>query len=280
VFSVHKVFIRLTFFVTLAFVSYSFTQAKGATCVQILAAQKEVISQKLTELPELREMVLRMIDDPLIPMNIKRILEVALIRKNTQVRQLTAELRKELKIPEELDIDGAYTTTNLAFRRMNVGNTLNQKFTEQADFSSVQPGYSVFVQNRVITSENNDFSTLVHELSHVRFNYSLERQLTVLLKKLPPDLIRKASDGVVEISGELFDFLTERYAFQTEFELLEATQARYYKARYSKFPPQVTRENYKSLIAAHIISVYNITDPRVVRLKDFSISDILLGKPF
>lgn len=293
------------------------------TCADIFSTKQEVISERLSELPELRDMILQMLEDPLIPHNLKRILDIALIQEGTVVRELTESLRQELNIPKSFD--AAHVSVNLPFRvKKNTVNSSqiaatgnlyrsivdplitfkkmvssflqgkrntqanssnsniseNEKLTKSISKTAITDRRMVFVQNRPISREVNDFITLVHELSHVRFNAFLEKHLEILIRKLPPDLISRAKDGVIEIHSDLYSFLAERYAFQTEFELLSATVGRYYPERYARYGSSLTKESYRAAISQTILNSYNITDPRIVSLKNYSIAQILLGVPF
>ena len=72
-----------------------------------------------------------------------------------------------------------------------------------------------------------------------------------------------------------------RYAFQTEYEIYSSALGRHFDQNDPRFPRQVlSKDNYKAVFSHSILKSYKITDPRVVRLVDYSIAQILLGVPF
>ncbi|MCB0356726.1 MAG: hypothetical protein KDD40_06945 [Bdellovibrionales bacterium] len=231
-------------------------------------------------------MIEEMLVDPIIPNHIKRLLHVSLLNEDAEVRQLTDQLRREMNITHDLnavliskntDFNTTVFSENFSAEHVD-RETTNDKAKNSVHMTLFTNKYTVLVQDRPISKDYNDLLTLIHELAHIRFSAFFEAHQKTLIKKLTPDLIRRTEDGEIEVNQQLYDFLNERYAFQTEFELMSATLGRYYFSRYYRYDTSVTKENYKSRISEAILKTYNITDPRVIRLKEESIADILLGR--
>jgi len=217
--SSHKTFLRIILFSILAFSPIRIVWA--LSCELSLSAKRDFVSQKLSEVPGLRIHVLKMIDDPYIPQNIKRILEISILKENVDIKQLTEELRKELNVPESFEAVALNKSTRVVRKLVDeVTPNVNQAATHAINFELLTSKFSVAASDRPITEKNNDLVYLIHELAHVRFDHFFEKNADKLLKIFPAELLQKNADGVFEVNGHLYDYLTERYAFQVTFEII------------------------------------------------------------
>lgn len=277
----------ITQVIILAVGGFASVSAYALSCDDELKFHHEIINARLASTPGLRKIILEMTRDPLIAGGIKRILRDALVKEDLEVRHLTEQLRVEMKVPKELD--AVALSRGLGFRIVNMNpprvhdaakteRTVNQSATETMDLSTIKARRTVLIQDRPVSTKTNDVISLVHELAHIRMDRFLERTFFRLLKKLPRDILRFASDGIIEVDRSFFDFISERYAVQTEYELVVSMYGRYFTESYYRFPPTINETNYKAQIAEYVIRAYKIQDPRILALKNVSISDILLGR--
>ena len=283
---------KLIFFVLLlqAFIFHIAYGSDSDSCKSLVRKtfseeQKERILQKLSDVPHLQIYITKMIDDPHIPDHIKRILEKALDQEDSEIRHLTPQIREAIHMPYSVRAAVASQPIYYTHRygELPVSQNLRDETTDQmTPYLTLSHKYTVFVEDRPLSAEINDLLSLVHELAHVRFQSFLESHIENLLKKLPSDLIYLTEKGEAVISSDLITFLDERYAFETQYELMSATVRRYYPYEPSVriFEADVTLENYKSVISSYLLETFNIIHPDIRKLKDDSISEILLGHPF
>jgi hypothetical protein len=247
----------------------------------------ELVSEKLAAIPSLKVMMLEMAEDPAIPKSIKLILKKALESPNLTIHELTDEVRREYRIPEEFD--ASHAVTGLPFRLFSPegqGKTLNEAATQQMSVNTGQRPrgpvkYHLFIQNRALTARDNDLVKLAHELAHVRFDQFLAKNIASLHKRLPESLVRKETDGSYSVNQQFYDFICERYAYETEFETLRATHGKYYSEWLEQFGSEsaktVPRDKVAKALSAGVIANYKITDPEVLKLKDRTLASIIKG---
>ncbi len=232
-------------------------------------------------------MVLDILEDPLIPGSIKRILRTALVVRNTTILELTQEIKDETGIDSNalyLVRQNRVNTFTPSARVETVTQESNGDAVQRYDLSGLTADPpTVLIHNRQITSELNDLVTLIHELSHIRFATFLEVQIQYLATQFPDNLIYE-KDGKFYMNEDLYHFLNERYAFQTEYEFMKATLGRYYHPVYQRYEsllrdPQADKE-YRIIISNFLLDAYGIRDPKVRGLAPYKLSEIFLGKPF
>lgn len=237
---------------------------------------------KLSEVPFVQSMFKAFIDDPTIPSNIRNVL-VASLGADTTIKNLTTDLREQMQIG--WDTNAFVLATNLGFQQGKTNYNLIQigiiKFFNLAKRILPTPKvgsaeYRVFIQDGRFSSSKNDFITLIHELAHVRFAIFIRRNLKSLASRWPPNVIRKMGNQYT-ISGQFFMFLTERYAWEIEYQVMKYGL----RKRLVQFPlyryENADDITFRQKISAMIIDEYEINDPRVLALKDHSISEILRG---
>lgn len=272
-----------------AFVSTS-AIANATTCATasaqtVVSKDNDFLIEKLKDIPTVQSFIQKMIADPLVPKKIKRILEVSLHRSGVSVNELTYELKQAMGLRSS--VQGIQISKNAKYRLKHndgIEESRNQANSSSINVSDVALNeHTVFVENRYpVNSRENAVGSLIHELAHVRFEIFIENNLETLLKRLPVALIQRASDGTVEINGNLHEFLHERYAFESQFEALNATEGRtgYFPGIYSMLGFPMNQENFRELISDFVIRRYRIYDPLVLALEHESIADIVSGKSF
>lgn len=248
-------------------------------------SSRDTISNALKNLPNVRRYVMAMLEDPNVSANIKRIVRKALEDENTRVVELSRELRAELELPNT--VDAFVSSKSRSFRFMTseaFGKTANQALDDVSDGMkelavTQRSKHLVFVPDKAVTDIENDVIVLIHELAHIRFDMFLEKNIDQLVKRFSWTLLRKAPDGKIEINQQLYDFLTERYALETEYEAFKEGRGRYFpeKSRHMQVGRGAKDSDVKNDISAKVIKDYGITDPGVLRFKDRTLKSILLG---
>lgn len=243
------------------------------------AEDRKLILAKLKELPMAQEMVWRMLMDPEIPRNIIQILKKVILEEDALILRLDQKLRKELNLRSSFGAAQVTRDSPFVLKNEFAEPTVNELATKQSKIPDGGPKYEVLVQNREITEHYNDLVSLFHEMAHARFHSFIASNLENLLERWPDKYIKKREDGTIEIYRLLYDFLSERYAHQIEFEVLWSTYGEYYESFYGRYK-DVNLDNYRQLISGYILRKYTVKDPEISSLKDYTISEILLGNPF
>ncbi len=243
------------------------------------------IRERMADVPILRDFLLDAFSDTGFPPQIKRVVKEALVKNDVVVLHLDESTRKSYGIIPEAQ--AAHLRRTLAgdlrtFDDVTVSvKTLNQEASESTmavlAHRALEHRHTLLVQQRPITAEQNDFLVLMHEMAHVRFGRMLEKHFDRLHQRLPVGLARKGSGETNEIHQQLYNFLSERYAYQIECEAAYKTFPKYYDAAYRRDICE-DRGEYKNAISRFVIDAYRITDPRVLALRDMSLLDIFMGK--
>ncbi|MBK7842590.1 MAG: hypothetical protein IPJ71_02680 [Bdellovibrionales bacterium] len=278
--------------------------AKAASlCSKFLAIvsksnPKRFIAWRLREISEIKPLILRMMDDPEIPSNFKRIVETAFLDEDTKIIQLTDALRRETNF----DSNATYIYDN-KFSKFIFGDPhamaqtvsgADKGAAAQNCNEEAQKRYNldhlpkhrplVVVQNRPLSRQANDFISLMHELSHIRFIHFLNQNLSAFSNVLPKQLVFVDEVGRFHLNRDFYDFMAERYAFQIEYTLLKATLGNYYVDAYQRYDAFLTHpesdKNYRLALSNILVDAYGITDPFVRSLSEYTIAEIFRGVPF
>lgn len=253
---------------------------------ELKESSREVIAERLEDVPGIRTYILLMLDDPNVSMNVKRVIRKALEDEDTRIENLTKELRDLIGMDDAMD---AFVSSKIHFLKAMDGKagaaqTKNEAFAKSVTkiTRAQKDKHLIFAPDRKISPQENDVIVLIHELAHIRFDMMLEKNIEQLAQRLPPSLVRKMPDGKFEINMHFYDFLTERYAFETQYEALKEGRGKYFpnRSRHMAVGLGVKDSDMKMRISAKVIKDYEITDPEVLKLKDKPLKSILLGTPF
>jgi hypothetical protein len=143
--------------------------------------------------------------------------------------------------------------------------------------------HNVFVADEITNWDLNTFSLLIHELSHAAFdqwisNYPLK--IITMLKKLLPiktvnRLISNDKTEILQIDGDLYDLLSERYAFELEYRLnrqITKTNPNWpFNFSFTEFP----NDNYNQLINDYVRKQYEIDHPELLQLPTIQLDQML-----
>jgi hypothetical protein len=241
------------------------------------------ISDAMKQLPELGEMLVEMMNDPQVPGGLKRIIKSSIETEATTVVELTKKVREVYGIPKYFN--AVHARKNSPLEYFSAEQTLNQKASAEVQKAMGESGatttgeHTVFLPKEEFGPINNPLITLLHELSHVRFDSFFEKNVEKIAKNFPPSLIRKSPDGHWMVNKHLHDLLSERYAHQTEYSVLRATYGRYFDEWYRRYGSpgdQISEAAMDRLITDYIVKTYKISDPEILNLRNRKVSDILV----
>ena len=284
---------------------YAISFAASAPCAtkfaQLTTAEKRsIISQKVAVLPGLKPYIEQLINDPSVPAKLRRLLEATLARPDVTVVQLNDSLVNTYLIHRDLTAFHASTLAPdislverkgeaLSFNaeasklarsgRSTKGSiTSRQATAPSTDFRSPYPykrGHSVFVRDRRLSADANDLLSFVHELAHVKFDEFLKRNI-LLFRKNFPSYVRRSLKGGYKIDEQFYHYCTERYAHETEWAAMKATNGKYFEeyAQFLGLPVNAPEEAVRQHLSDDIAIRYGITDPRLQALGARSLQDI------
>jgi len=212
------------------------------------------------------------------------ILSTALLKADTNVNLFSDDVRLTYNLERHVVAFHKQGNMEFTINPSRSGTFEGTKTNEHVRNLPLNPKYTNHAHNVVIADEKvsrdlNTVSLLIHELSHAVFDYWLvhspQKLMTFLSKNLSPEAISKLvkvnSQGKLEIDGDLYDLLSERYAFELQYRFDTAV---------SKSKPEwpssfnYTDENakdYTDLINSYVRRQYDIDHPL---LKDFQVKPL------
>ena len=253
--------------------------ATRAGAQEVFRFSRERLETSLQKVPGLKSLVLEMMSDPNIDISIKTVIRKALEENDTEIAQLTDELRKQINLSDKAGGIAIHNrSTNLYWSYKTSPLTLNQEVSSQLNLSS-QASELVIVPDREITEAENDLITLIHELAHVRFESYLIKNFDRISSRLPKSLAKRDDKGNWAMNAQLNDLLHEKYAHEMEYRTLVATHGSYYSAWCNKwnFDKGLSEAQQIAVIGRYVVAAYNIKDPQVSALATFPLSEILRG---
>ena len=167
-------------------------------------------ARKLREVPTLGKFLRKMIKDPSISSNIKRILRL-ITKPHIEISRLTEEWREELQL--DPDVCAVHSQATVITEIQGNSYMVLPQFEGEA-------GHFLFVQARPISSAANDLIGLIHELAHIRMSFFLIAYQKKLLPRFAPHLMREGDYRIV-ILDEFEIFLSERYAHMLGYQVLK-----------------------------------------------------------
>lgn len=244
----------------------------------------EMLVVKLRGQPELRKDVVAMMRDPNVPEHIKAIVRKALV-DDVEIAHLNEAFRKMYGIPEQFVgfRAGIVTDSNIHLVPRLSTKSANMKLTEAANSSNGSKPLFLKSQNMIgirekqFDGEMGPLLTLVHELTHVRYDRFFRNNIEKMVGKFPPDLLRRSEDGKVLIDEQLAHYLNERFSHETEFYLVSPLRDKY--DSYGKWQKigDVPIKDVRREISQYVRQAYEITDPRIAELDARPLSDIFLN---
>ena len=137
----------------------------------------------------------------------------------------------------------------------------------------------ILFMNDKINSNFNGFLSLIHELSHVKYDLFLIRYTNRILSYKPVEIIKNVlysstdKPSVLFLNTDLDCLLKERHALENEYRYLKLTLnyfdtipllfINYFKNPETRVLDEEFEDNYKLTFGKIILSEYIITDPNI-----------------
>lgn len=245
----------------------------------------EMLVVKLRGLPELRKDVVAMMRDPNVPEHIKAIVRKALV-DDVDIIELTSAFRNFYRLPDSVGALKIDELGPLNYRTVVRGDgeslnaTTSNKISGKSKKSTAKSPTTIVVSEKTVDSDMDVILSMVHELTHVRYEKFFNKHVESMVGKFPPDLVRMSDDGKVLIDDQLATYLTERFSHEAEYQLIAPLA----KGKYD-FPDYGMWENLgdkpldlmRKEISTQVRQSYEITDPRIAELDARPLSDIFLN---
>lgn len=185
----------------------------------------------LRDLPQMRPYVLDVLSSSEVSADIVRLFVTTLKSNLIAVFRMDRDFTEKFKVPDFFA--GGYFSIATNF----------QVFSRASDLHSTNGGHMdrindahkeilfhkktvLFVPDQIpFHGQINFMITLFHELAHVRFIDFLNRHLESLIGKVPTDLLYLGTDGRVHMDSQLYTYLQERYAFESEIRFVREIYA-------------------------------------------------------
>jgi hypothetical protein len=199
------------------------------------SAQRQAIYAKLGELPKTRDQLFRLlypqsgdsVFSPSLKKELEGLLKLSLLETDTQVRDLTPEVRRELRLANE--VAAFHKQVRLPFEILpsSGSSLLNEDIRKLENPGLFKHAHHAFVTDREVSQDANSVILLLHELSHTAFDRWVEKHPqaveTYLRRQLPAEQVTKLFSrdwrGRIRIDADVYDLLSERYAFELEFRI-------------------------------------------------------------
>ena len=288
-FQLNKMFLFLT--IVVLFLAFSKeTLAQQQKCTNLFWDESpHAVINLMDSLPGLRPFMERFLDDSEVPRHLREIASKALHGDDVEIIHLTDELRKKYLISKEFDNFSVLTLFGYrTFKRPGSKPSLNARGGEIMRGETHDPrlpypfaeDFSILIQDRPLSREKNDLIVFLHELAHVRLALFVAANIEKIARVMPDDFVRKVDDVHYEIEDEFWNYLNERFAYEIEFQVLEATHGKYFSDRpqdWDSAPLDPNDRSIRKYISDRIIAAYEMYDPRLVPLGDRKLYDILLN---
>lgn len=259
-----------------------FGKEQGSALTSSLTSQERLeIKHQLSALPTTSGLVFSLLYpassgkqfDSAFLSELENILKVTLIEGDTQVEHLTYPIRKELGIDRWVAAFHNQGPMSLTIRSSRVGSfkgvKQNESIRNLKHDSLLSRTHNVYVADGPVNLDSNPLSLLFHELSHAAFDQwiinnpnKVKNFLSSWIGQRKANLLFVvSSDNSIEIDGDLYDLLSERYAFELEYRLNRQISARYSQWPFAFSFTEAPDENYVNLVDDYVRRHYDIDHP-------------------
>jgi hypothetical protein len=263
--------------------SSSAVNASDSSCLARflpLNYSSEKISKALADVPGLRDQMLTIMDDPEVPRAIRLTVKRALENQNTEVVNLTADVRAAWNIPPGTGAFALHPSRNFqTWTYTSASETSNQALTTalKPQFNS---GHGIATPDLEKTDAGQyHLSLLMHELAHVRFETFMRKHFDQICASLPDSFAIKLPDGTWSMNAQFLDLLHERYEHEMEREMIQAGAGKLtpewnakWAATQNMPPAQVKKE-----LSNYLQQAYGYKLPQVLALSHERLSTLLTG---
>lgn len=254
-----------------------------------------IIEQKLAYIPITRKILWNILfpknknkEFPIEFQNeLDHILKSSLIEGDTQVNLLTPQIRSELNLDRGVVAfhkQGLVTFKIIPSRAGNIQrDKQNDTIRKLSNLNYFSHRHNVFVNDEKISWDLNTLSLLIHELSHAAFDQWFSthpENIKIMLEGLLPlkareQLVWEDEKGIPQIDGDLYDLLSERYAFELEYrlnrEITKMDPSWPFNFSFTEFPS----DQYDQLINGYVRKQYEIDHPKLLKMPTYKLDRIL-----
>lgn len=223
----------------------------------------------LQDLPILKKGVETILTSSLTSSKVKRLILNTLANPKVKVIKLTPDIVSMIRFPPYFDCARAYKESIQTFSSSGE-RTLNEEAGESVNWSLIPSGHIIYIRDMP-----DQLPGLIHEMAHIKFDEFLEKNLNQLSLVFPETLLKK-TNGFYTINQQLYDYLTERYAHEVEFETYLALGLDPADTKFAG----MTIQNYKPSISILVREVYNIDESSLSELIGHNLRTILSGSLF
>jgi len=191
-----------------------------------IAVSEQDIQASVQQFPHLAVYLTNLLGDPLIPPSAKRVIHEAVANQKTNILELT----KDLKASEVKKGGCSVHSKHIISVKPSGEKTTFLVFDLDP---SVSLDTSVHqARDPRVTIEANEESafpeeSLLHELAHIRFIIFLDRNFQKMAKNgyFPDNTIIELADspGIYALRQDFYIYLSERYAYEMQFQYRKAT---------------------------------------------------------
>ncbi|MGZ3791304.1 MAG: hypothetical protein ACXVCP_03075, partial [Bdellovibrio sp.] len=262
----------------------------------LTAEEVSVVQQKLSPLPITKKRLLALMYDSKIGSyfdqdflaEVEGILKATFVEDDTDVFLLTLEIRQELGIDRWVAAFHKQGDMDFIIRPSRSGKYQGEKQNDSIR-SLNAPGYfihkhNVYVADGQISYDSNPLSLMLHELSHAAFDHwistnpkKIKQIITRYVSSAKVDqLFRMNDNGEIEIDGDVYDLLSEKYAFELEYRLNRQITRHNSQWPFSfSFATEPT-DDYPALIDDYVRRHYDIDHPALKNISNANVSQFLV----
>ncbi len=235
----------------------------------------------LERVPELRDLVLGVMQAPEAPIRVKSILKRGIQDKSLSIQYMSetiAALRSDVAFYQ-----GAFEP----FERVSAEELKKIRLGKRLPEHEIDPRFSrprVVIRNELSRNEDTIFLAFIHELAHARFSSFLAKNIAMLASRWPQFIVRSVN-GHYAIYDQFLVYLHERYAFEIEYSALKTVRPSFEDQWLRQFEEasgtsKVKRhlsQNASRGLSEIVTKLYGLNDPVLEPFHHLSIGEILRG---
>lgn len=120
------------------------------------------------------------------------------------------------------------------------------------------------------------FGFLIHEIAHIKFNKFLDDKIEKYVHSFPSSVLR-VKKGNIFISEGLLNYLSERYAYETEFNITTNFYQETYQAKFGDESLNEVYQQIEELIISDLGETHNKLMQSISFAKGKRIFDVLMA---
>ena len=246
-------------------------------CVSLLSERQLKLTEVLKDVPELSSYLVEMIEDQSISASVRTLIQRALLDTQTNVYNLTKELRVEWNIPERTNAI-AFVNIQRTWSYPSSPPSFNERASQRLS-PKIPSGQNILYPDEPMTLDRNPMLVFFHELAHIRFVAYLNQHFEEICARMPYSF-KLVIEGQCALNHQFVDYLGERYAWETQFRIGKRTWSKYFRDRITEDLMQFIYKpdrHISDMIGPWLGDAYEYSVPQVRALGNLTLSEILLG---